>query len=116
MNPINEKSITAKREQTFSLLYSMGMPLHLKGTVYLAEAAAILSCNMFSQLMLTKEVYPEIARKYGTSAAGVERDIRSAIENLWNKRSFSLKKHTNSEFLAYLCMNTEKVCDLPVLK
>jgi two-component system, response regulator, stage 0 sporulation protein A len=103
------------KEQTFSLLYSLGMPVHLKGTVYLAEAAALLGRDLFSRPLLTKEVYPEIARKYRTSSASVERNMRSAIEALWKKRNIDSKKHTNAEFLAYLCMNAEKEDIFPLL-
>ena len=99
---------SAQREQTFSLLYALGMPGHLKGTLYIAEAAVMISQDMFSQPLLTKEVYPEIAKKYGTSAASVERDIRNAIQSLWKRKNIGSKKHTNAEFLAYLCHNAKE--------
>ena len=99
--------LSLKIEQTFSLLYTLGMPGHLKGTVYIAEAAVILSNDILSQPLLTKEVYPAIAKKYGTSAASVERDIRNAIQCFWKRKDIRSKKHTNAEFLAYLCHNTQ---------
>ena len=60
-------------------------------------------------------LYPEIARKYETTASRVERAIRHAIEVAWNRGnidaideifgytiSASKAKPTNSEFIAMI--------------
>ena len=62
---------------------------------------------------ITKELYPGIARKFGTTSSKVERAIRHAIEVAWNrgridaldeafgKNVCSLAdKPTNGEFIA----------------
>ena len=65
--------------------------------------------------MLIKELYPGIARRFGTSASKVERAIRHAIEVAWSRgridtlnRAFGCKvatredKPTNGEFIAMI--------------
>ena len=64
---------------------------------------------------ITKELYPSIARQFGTTASKVERAIRHAIEVAWNRgrvdtlnRAFGCRvctpedKPTNGEFIAML--------------
>ena len=61
---------------------------------------------------ITKELYPEVASKYGTTVSRVERAIRHAIEVSWNRGNWQLMeeifghsvdidkaKPTNSEFI-----------------
>ena len=64
---------------------------------------------------ITKEVYPEIARRYDTTPSRVERAIRHAIEVSWNRADYQMMnrifghsidydraKPTNSEFMVTL--------------
>ena len=64
---------------------------------------------------VTKILYPEVARKFGTTASRVERAIRHAIEVAWdrgdwdtfmqifgNTVSNTKGKPTNSEFIALI--------------
>ena len=64
---------------------------------------------------ITKSLYPEIARKYQTTASRVERAIRHGIEVAWNRgRTDTIEavfgytvhtgkgKPTNSEFIALI--------------
>ena len=66
-------------------------------------------------MLITKVLYPEIAKKYATTASRVERAIRHAIEVAWNRGnidaiddifgytiSASKAKPTNSEFIAMI--------------
>ena len=63
--------------------------------------------------IVTKELYPSIAKKYNTTASRVERAIRHAIEVAWNRGQIEVHdkifgytvnsnkgKPTNSEFIA----------------
>ena len=54
------------------------------------------------QIRMTHDVYPEVAKYYGTSANSVERTIRNAIESVW-KRS-NLK--TLHDMYPYPCDNS----------
>lgn len=66
-------------------------------------------------LMVTKDIYPALAKKYSITSKNVERAIRSAIESAWNHAGIeALELHcpelvnanqdkpTNKEFIYYL--------------
>ena len=84
-----------------NIIHELGVPAHIKGYQYLREA--------------TKQLYPEIARKYKTTPSRVERAIRHAIEVAWARGeqqtvesifgytiSAAKGKPTNSEFIAMI--------------
>ena len=54
---------------------------------------------------ITKELYPNIATKYETSASKVERAIRHAIEVAWNRGRI---ENINSLFGVKVYSNNEK--------
>lgn len=93
----------------------IGIPAHVKGYQYIRTA--ILFCietpNMLNSV--TKVLYPEVAKKFETSASRVERAIRHAIEIAWDRGDietlnsyfgYTVNSHrgkpTNSEFIAML--------------
>ena len=68
--------------------------------------------------MVTKQLYPSVAKKHGTSPSRVERAIRHAIEVAWSRADtdtldevfgFTINqakgKPTNSEFIAMISDN-----------
>ena len=55
----------------------MGVPAHIKGYLYLRDAITMVYHNVDLLGSVTKELYPEIARKYNTTASRVERAIRT---------------------------------------
>lgn len=98
-----------------SLLHEIGIPAHIKGYMYLRTAILETYLNVDFLGQITKVLYPEIARKYATTASRVERAIRHAIEVAWNRGnidaiddifgytiSASKAKPTNSEFIAMI--------------
>ena len=93
----------------------IGIPAHIKGYMYLRTAILETYLNVDFLGQITKVLYPEIARKYETTASRVERAIRHAIEVAWNRGnidaiddifgytiSASKAKPTNSEFIAMI--------------
>ena len=97
------------------LLHSLGIPSHIKGYQYIRESVSLMYQNPNLISGITKEVYPEIAMRYDTTASRVERAIRHAIEVSWNRGDYDLMeeifghsvdydraKPTNSEFIATL--------------
>lgn len=80
-----------------STLLKTGMRAHLKGFWYLCEAAALCETHAERELLLTKEIYPQIAKLHQTSAGNVERSIRHAIATLRSNNHL-----TNHEFLVCL--------------
>ena len=45
---------------------------------------------------VTKVLYPEVARKFGTTASRVERAIRHAIEVAWDRATWTPCKNTSA--------------------
>lgn len=97
------------------LLHEIGIPAHIKGYMYLRTAILETYLNVDFLGQITKVLYPEIAKKYTTTASRVERAIRHAIEVAWNRGnidaiddifgytiSASKAKPTNSEFIAMI--------------
>lgn len=114
----DEKKRRAKLElesEITELLHEIGIPAHIKGYMYLRTAILETYINVDFLGQITKVLYPEIAKKYATTASRVERAIRHAIEVAWNRGnidaiddifgytiSASKAKPTNSEFIAMI--------------
>lgn len=93
-------------------LHELGVPSHIKGYQYIREGITIVYERPEIVGGITKELYPEIAKKYNTTVSRVERAIRHAIEISWNRGNWQLMedifghsvdidkaKPTNSEFI-----------------
>ncbi len=107
-----------------ALMRDMGVPAHLMGYQYLREAIGLVVTNAKSFSSVTRILYPEVAEKFGTSPQKVERSIRNAIENTWEKgnsnglesifSSLTRKrgdKPTNSEFIAVMAERIKQKID-----
>lgn len=114
--------LTAPRESAPSLkttvtsvIHEIGVPAHIKGYQYLREAIMITVRDMDVINAVTKILYPEVAKRFGTTPSRVERAIRHAIEVAWDRGDLeTLQKYfgytvsnakgkpTNSEFIAMI--------------
>ncbi|MFR5809366.1 MAG: sporulation initiation factor Spo0A C-terminal domain-containing protein [Flavonifractor plautii] len=65
-----------------AIIHEIGVPAHIKGYQYLREAIIMTVEDMDVINAVTKVLYPEVARKFGTTAFRVERAIRHAIEGV----------------------------------
>jgi two-component system response regulator (stage 0 sporulation protein A) len=96
-----------------NIIHEIGVPAHIKGYLYLREAITMVYNDMELLGSITKILYPEIAKKFNTTASRVERAIRRAIEVAWSRGNMdsigklfgytvsnSKAKPTNSEFIA----------------
>lgn len=93
-----------------AILRKIGIPANLRGFYYLREAIMMLIEGQEILGAVTKLIYPAIAKKYGTSAASVERAIRHAITVAWGRSQGKVfgdrydynidTKPSNSEFIA----------------
>lgn len=112
MKPIRKEKDSVEAYIT-SIMHDIGVPAHIKGYLYLREAITMVYNDIELLGSITKILYPEIAKKYNTTASRVERAIRHAIEVAWNRGniesitdlfgytvSVSKAKPTNSEFIA----------------
>lgn len=97
------------------ILHEIGVPAHIKGYQYIREAIFRIYFDLELLGSVTKVLYPDIAKQYGTTSSRVERAIRHAIEVAWNRGSIeaiddifgytvsaSKSKPTNSEFIAMI--------------
>ncbi len=95
------------------LLDRMSLRRGHKGYEYLVTAIGIACRSHFLFRAMTTVVYPEAARLHGTTAARLERCIRTAIDSAWVKGDMERQyayfgntidgdrgKPTNSEFIA----------------
>lgn len=102
-------------ELVTDIIHEIGVPAHIKGYQYLREAILLTVEDMDIINAVTKVLYPEVARRYGTTPSRVERAIRHAIEVAWDRgdvetlqRFFGYTvsgikgKPTNSEFIAMI--------------
>ena len=93
-------------------LHELGIPSHIKGYQYIREAVILVYEKPEMIGGITKELYPELAKKFDTTVSRVERAIRHAIEVSWNRGNWDLMeeifghsvdidkaKPTNSEFI-----------------
>ena len=97
------------------MIHEIGVPAHIKGYLYLRTAILMAVEDMDVLNAVTKQLYPDIAKKHGTTDTRVERAIRHAIEVAWERGNIDMihelfgytiqadkGKPTNSEFIALM--------------
>ena len=102
-------------ERVANLFLTIGIPAHIKGYQYLREAVRMVIDDRDIINRITKELYPGIAKRYGTSSSKVERAMRHAIEVAWNRGRLDVTnqllgvtlfnerdKPTNGEFISLI--------------
>ena len=106
---------TSIESMVTSIIPEIGVPAPIKGYQYLREAIIIAVNDMDVINAITKALYPQVAKTFGTTPSRVERAIRHAIEVAWDRgdldtlqRFFGYTvsntkgKPTNSEFIALI--------------
>ena len=119
---IDKKSEDGLEALVTNIIHEVGVPAHIKGYQYLREAIIMAIEDIMMVVndidiinQITKQLYPDIAKKYHTTPSRVERAIRHAIEVAWGRGepavvenifgytvSASKGKPTNSEFIAMI--------------
>lgn len=97
------------------LLKNIGVPPHLSGYEFIKTAVLMALEDASVLKSITKELYPDIAKKHKTTASRVERAIRHATETSFDNMppemieelfgnciSFNKGKPINSQFIATL--------------
>ena len=108
------------RVQVTEILHQIGVPAHIKGYHYLRDSIMMAIEDPEVINAVTKQLYPSVAKRYGTTSSRVERAIRHAIEVAWDRGDVDVLnsyfgytihntrgKPTNSEFIA---MISDKLC------
>lgn len=97
--------------ETFDLLHRLGITANHRGYFYTAYAVCLVEKQPERLLLVTKWLYPDVARKYGTTWQCVERNIRTVIALAWERKpsvltalaGYSLeRKPSASQFLGIL--------------
>lgn len=65
------------------LLYQLGISANYKGFLHTAYAVSLCVEQQDRLLLVTKWLYPDVARKYGTNWKAVERNIRTVSTIAW---------------------------------
>ena len=93
--------------QVTHALHMVGVPAHIKGYPYVRRAILMVMEKPELAHALTKELYPALARQFGTTASCVERAIRSAVDAAWmrgdpiiQRAYFTVDKPSNGVFIA----------------
>ena len=108
-----KRRVASLDEKISNIFISIGIPPHIKGYVYLREGIKMAIENPSVINNVTKELYPNIGKKFDTTASKVERAIRHAIEVAWNRGRVDAinaifgvrvyigsERPTNSEFIS----------------
>ena len=115
ISPENKKDERNLEALVTNLIHEIGVPAHIKGYQYLREAIMMVVNDIEVINQITKQLYPDIAKKFHTTPSRVERAIRHAIEVAWSRGkadevenifgytvSAIKGKPTNSEFIAMI--------------
>ncbi|MDR3085827.1 MAG: sporulation transcription factor Spo0A [Christensenellaceae bacterium] len=97
------------------IFFSIGLPAHIKGYSYLREAIKMAVDRPQILDSITGELYPSVARHFGTEPTKVERAIRHALDVTWARGQITnigrffdglhymfSEKPSNGEFIALL--------------
>lgn len=110
-----EPSSPGLRMHVTEILHQIGVPAHIKGYHYLRDSIIMAVEDPDIINAVTKQLYPNVAKQYGTTSSRVERAIRHAIEVAWDRGDVDVLnsyfgytihntrgKPTNSEFIAMI--------------
>lgn len=109
------KSGRSVDKEITEFLHALAVPANIKGYAYLREAISLSLRGSCPARYVTKELYPAVARRFGTTPQRVERSIRHAIETAWDRGDSEVLsgflgytvradrgKPTNGEFIAFV--------------
>lgn len=68
-----------------NVLHYLGIFGNLKGYFYFVTAIGLVNGAPNRKLLVTKEIYPVIAQQYDTTAASVERAMRTILNRVWEQ-------------------------------
>ena len=95
--------------EIYDLLYRLGLTANYTSFFRISYAIFLSVENPQRLALVTKWLYPEVAKHYGTTWQAVERNIRAAITIIWSQQSPLLPelfgaplpaKPRNAQFLA----------------
>lgn len=78
--------------EVYDLLYRLGLTANYTGFFYTAYAVLLAAEQPDRLLLVTKWLYPSVAKHYHTTWAAVERGIRYAIKVIWDANPQALQE------------------------
>ena len=88
---------------TYDLLYSLGVSANYKGFFHTAYAVSLCMEQQDRLLLVTKWLYPDVAKKYGTNWKAVERNIRTVSTIAWKRNRTLLESIAHRPLDRHLC-------------
>ncbi|MCI8422918.1 MAG: sporulation protein [Lawsonibacter sp.] len=79
-------------DDIYDLLYRLGVTANYTGFFHIAHAVMLCVEQPDRLLLVTKWVYPEVAKAYGTNWKAVERNIRTAGCIIWRENQLLLEQ------------------------
>lgn len=71
--------------EIYDLLYRLGVTANYTGFFHMAYAVSLCAEQPDRLLLVTKWLYPEVAKQYKTSWKAVERNIRTVNDIVWRE-------------------------------
>ncbi len=94
------------------ILMRAGIAPHISGFAMLGVAAQLVADDGMRYRKVVDDLYPAVARVFGTTASGVERNIRTAIAKAWESGAlrrfyedvgmYHERRPTNAAFIAQI--------------
>lgn len=75
---------TLNISEIYTLLYQLGLTANYTGFFYVSYAVYLVAQQPDRLLLVTKWLYPEVAKHDATTWKCVERDIRTAVNVVWD--------------------------------
>lgn len=72
-------------DHIYALLHELGISAKYKGYYHMALAVELAMEDEKRLEYVTKRLYPDVARAFGTTPNCVERDLRTAVSVSWRK-------------------------------
>ena len=100
-----------RMKKIYSIIRKLGVTSNYKGYFFVADAIQLAMNSQERPIRITKEIYPNLAKKYHTTPLNVEHNIRTAVNVCWETNRNGLidiagyplsYKPTNSEFIDIL--------------
>ena len=104
------------RTETYDLLYQLGVTANYTGFFHTAYAVSLCAEQPDRLLLVTKWLYPEVARQYKTNWKAEERNIRTVNSIIWREGRDRLEelahreleqKPRNTQMLAILAFSLD---------
>ena len=110
-----------RMKKIYGIIRKLGITSKYKGYFFVADAIQLVMNSQGKPILITKEIYPYLARKYKTTPMNIEHNIRTVINICWemNRKGLDeiagyplISKPTNSEFVdmvAYYLSEEEQI-------